>query len=271
MTIVPLPLSLQLLLEVARLASLWLFTGRHRHRFHLAPSTRAAGFAIALMVVPAAMATALTGDSETAGSGGADSAHALESFVRAQVGEHHRVEIRFGDLPANTKLAPCQKIEPFLASGARLWGNSRIGVRCLSGANWSISLPVSVRVFGLGLITTRPLSARAAVTSEDVRLDEIELTRLNGKPLTDAAALDGVMTVRNLQAGQPLLSFHVKQRPTVAVGDPVRVRVVGEGFSIVANGSALAPGTEGNALRVRTDAGRVVVGTLNGQTVDITP
>ncbi len=206
-----------------------------------------------------------------AGTADAADNEVLESFIKAQVGDQHRVEIRFGELPQGTKLAPCRRIEPFLPSGTRLWGRSRIGVRCLSGADWSVSLPVTVKVFGQALVAVRPLQPRTTIGSQDVRLDDVELTQLNAAPLADLAAVDGMEATRSIAAGQALMPYHVKVRPTVAVGDPIRVRVKGAGFTITANGSALAPGTEGNPLRVRTDAGRVVVGILNGQTVEIAP
>ncbi len=222
-----------------------------------------------LLIAPTGLTEAADGPAGSANLSDGDDQ--IQQFIRAQVGDQHRVEIRFGDLPAGTRLAPCERIEPFVASGARLWGNSRIGVRCLSGANWSISLPVSVKVYGPALVANQMLPARTAIASDDVRLEEVELTSLNATPLTDPQMLDGRMTTRPIAAGQTLMSYHVRIRPSIAVGDPVRVRVQGAGFSIMANGSALAPGSEGSPLRVRTDSGRVVVGTLIGRTVEIAP
>lgn len=193
----------------------------------------------------------------------------LEDFVRAQVDEGLRVEIEFGELPAGTQLAPCHRIEPFMANGQRLWGRSVIGVRCTDGARWSVALPLTVRVFGEALVASRQLAAREAVTSDDVRLAEVELTRYPSAPLSDLAAIDGQMTTRPIPAGEPLMAHHVRIRPSVAVGDPVRILVAGRGFAVYANGSALAPGSEGQPLRVRSDAGKVLVGTLKGRTVEI--
>ncbi|MGH1360157.1 MAG: flagellar basal body P-ring formation chaperone FlgA [Burkholderiaceae bacterium] len=194
---------------------------------------------------------------------------ALESFVRARVGDQHRVEITFGKLPNGTKLAPCRKIEPFLAPGARLWGRSQIGVRCKSGARWTIAVPINVRVFGEVLVATRQLRARVAIDPADVELSEIELTRLPSKPLSDLMAVDGQMTTRSIRTGQPIMAYHLRTEPTIARGDPVRIRVNGRGFSVVTNGSALVSGSDGKSIRVRTATGKVVAGVLNGRTVTI--
>lgn len=194
---------------------------------------------------------------------------ALESFVRARLDDRHRAEITFGKLPNGTKLAPCRKIQPFLAPGARLWGRSRIGVRCISGARWTVAIPVNVRVFGEVLVATRQLRGKTPVSAGDFETNEIELTRLPGTPLTDLSAIDGQMTTRAVRQGQTLMTYHLQTEPTVSPGDPVRVQVSGRGFSVVANGSALGSGSDGKPLRVRTNAGKVIMGVLRGRTVEI--
>ena len=212
------------------------------------------------------VATAAADQSGTREAAGQD---ALESFVREQIGDRHRAEITFGKLPSGTKLAPCRKIQPFLPRGTRLWGRTRIGVRCLAGANWTIAMPMEVRIFGEVLVATRAMRARASLSANDVELREMELTRLNGKPITDPMSIDGQMMARNIRAGQPLMSYHVRTEPTVSPGDPIRVEIKGRGFSVVVNGSAMGQGSDGQPLRVRTDAGKVIVGQLHGRTVEI--
>ena len=193
----------------------------------------------------------------------------LESFVRARIDDRHRVEVTFGKLANGTKLAPCRKIQPFLPRGARLWGRTRIGVRCVSGANWTISVPLTVKVFGTVLVASRQIRARSSLNPDDVEMTEIDLTRLSGTPLSDIMAIDGQVTTRPLRAGQPLMAYHIKTRPTINSGDPVRVRVRGRGFNVVANGKALGNASEGQPVRVRTDTGKIIVGVLKGRTVEI--
>src|SRR6185369_7269807 len=52
-----------------------------------------------------------------------------------------RIEVVVGALDPRLRLAPCDRIEPFLPAGMRLWGRSRIGLRCKEGrTNWSVYL-----------------------------------------------------------------------------------------------------------------------------------
>ena len=200
----------------------------------------------------------------------ADADAALEAFVRAQVGPDHRVEVRFGELPKGTRLAPCQRIEPFLPYGTRLWGRSRLGIRCVAGANWTVMLPVTVRVFGQALVAAHPIRANSGVGPEDFSATEVELTAVAGQPVTDIERTVGQMATRPIRAGDMLMSHHLRVKPTIAAGDPVRIRVMGEGFTVQAGGVALSAGADGQSLRVRTETGKVLMGRLNGRTVDIT-
>jgi flagella basal body P-ring formation protein FlgA len=45
----------------------------------------------------------------------------------------------------------------------------------------------------------------------------------------------------------------------------VTVQVVGSGFSIASEGQAMAPGMEGQDVKVRFDSGRVVTGRAVGE------
>ena len=72
-----------------------------------------------------------------------------------------------------------------------------------------------------------------------------------------------------MRAGDMLMSHHLRVKPTISAGDPVRIRVLGSGFIVQANGFALSAGADGQTLRVRTESGKVLMGRLSGRTVDI--
>ena len=56
-----------------------------------------------------------------------------------------RMEVSVGTLDERLRLAPCARIEPYLPAGAKLWGRTRLGLRCLEGATrWNVFLPITV-------------------------------------------------------------------------------------------------------------------------------
>jgi len=181
-----------------------------------------------------------------------------------------RVEVTVGQLDSRLRLAPCGRIEPFVPAGGRLWGRTYIGLRCLEGATWSVRLPVTVRVFGPALVTTRPLSAHTALAPGDFTSTEIEWTREPQGVVTDAAQLDNRVLTRHLAIGQPVPLAALRAPQVIAAGDPVKLQGQGRGFAVSADAIALAPAQEGQAVRVRTESGRILTGTARaGRRVEV--
>ena len=56
-----------------------------------------------------------------------------------------RMAVQVGALDSRLALAPCAQVEPYMPIGTRLWGKTRIGLRCIDGASrWNVFLPVQV-------------------------------------------------------------------------------------------------------------------------------
>lgn len=195
---------------------------------------------------------------------------AIRAFVERQVPPGAgRVDVQIGQLDPRLQLAPCARVEPAWPAGTRAWGRAAIALRCVDGANWSVSLPVNVVVRGRAVVAGEPLAAGAAPAGASLRLEEAELTREPGTPVTDPAQLVGKTLLRPVQAGQVLRLEHLRATQTVAPGDPVRIQLVGQGFVIQADGQALAGAGDGQPIRVRTENGRILSGTLRGRTVEV--
>ena len=176
-----------------------------------------------------------------------------------------RFEVQVGTLDPRLKLAACQRIEPYLPPGTRLWGKARIGLRCAQGVKpWNVYLPVTVRVFGQALVAATPLPAGATLREEDLRLAEVDMAEDNAPLVNAASAAVGRTLTRPLVAGRSLRQTDLKPRMWFAAGDSVKVLASGPGFSVAGSGQALTPGIEGQTARVRTDSGQVLTGTPVG-------
>jgi flagella basal body P-ring formation protein FlgA len=176
-----------------------------------------------------------------------------------------RFEVQIGALDPRLKLAPCQRIEPYLPPGMRLWGKARIGLRCAQGARpWNVYLPITVRVFGQALVATVPLPAGATVREDDLHMTEVDFAEDNAAVVTNASLAVGRVLTRPLIAGRGLRQTDLKPRMWFAAGDSVKVLASGPGFSVAGSGQALTAGIEGQTARVRTENGQVVTGTPVG-------
>ena len=172
-----------------------------------------------------------------------------------------RVQVRVGQLDPRLRLAPCQAVQPYLPSGTRLWGASRIGLRCSDpGTRWNVFLPITVDVLGPALVAQAPLPAGHVLTEGDLRRSEVNLAATRTAPLARSDLAVGRALARPLVAGQALQPGDLRARLWFAAGDSVRLVAGGAGWRIHGEGQALAAGVEGQSVRVRTESGRVVSG-----------
>jgi flagella basal body P-ring formation protein FlgA len=198
----------------------------------------------------------------------------LEQQVRdlAAAGTQHaaagvtRVDIQVGQLDARLRLAPCQRVEPYLPPSTRLWGKTRIGLRCVEGpSHWNVFLPITVRIYGQALVATVPMAVGSVVAGADVTQAEVDLAEDASMAMMDAKLVIGRTVARAVNAGQSLRLAHLKPRQWFAAGETVTVVTLGPGFSVAGLGQALTPGMEGQTARVKTESGRVLTGMPVGE------
>jgi flagella basal body P-ring formation protein FlgA len=181
-----------------------------------------------------------------------------EEVARAEPGL--RAEIAVGEVDPHLRLAPCERTEAFLRSGARLWGRVFVGYRCLQHPGWSVSVPVTVRLYGPALVAIRAVPALQAIAPDALRVEEVDLTREPGGVARELAQVEDRVCTHPVEAGQAIALNSLRTVPVVGQGDPVRLVGVGNGFSISTNGTALASAAAGQMVRVETESGRTIAG-----------
>ena len=176
-----------------------------------------------------------------------------------------RVEVVVGQLDPRLRLAPCDRIEPYLPPNTRMWGRSRIGLRCTSGpVAWNVYLPVTVKAWGRALVMTTGAQAGTVVDEADLDVADVDLAEDASPVVTDRRMIAGHTLAQSLRPGQAVRQSHIKARQWFAAGDSVRVVAIGAGFSTESVGQAVTHGIEGLPARVRIESGAVVSGTPAG-------
>jgi flagellar basal body P-ring formation protein FlgA len=241
---------------------------------------RRGALALGLSVATCVLAQPPASAGPVAGTDGAGvGAETLRLFIAQRV-QHsksiaaaiQRVEVKLGALDARVQLAPCGQIDPYAPAGAKLWGRTVIGVRCVSGANWNMLMPITVSIWGNVLVATSSLAAGTPVSAADFQMQEVEWSRETSLPVFNPTDLDGRTLSRALQPGQPVRADMLRATPVLTAGDTVTLRISGTGFAISAQGQALASAGEGQSVRVKTEQGRTLVGVARiGKTVEVAP
>ncbi len=189
----------------------------------------------------------------------------LASQASQQAAPGLRAEVRIGQLDARLKLAPCASVQPYLPAGMKLWGNARIGLRCAdAGSRWNVFLPITVDVFGPGLVAASALPAGAVLSAADLRPATVNLSASPSAAVAAAELAIGRTLAKPLSPGDTLRDADLRARQWFSAGDTVRIVAGGSGWRIHGEGQALNAGLEGQAVRVRTESGRIVSGVAAG-------
>jgi len=185
--------------------------------------------------------------------------------AKADAGPGLRVEVKLGRLDPRLRLAPCQKIEPYLPPGLPTWGATRMGLRCVQGPKaWNVSLPITVGVFAKATVAKSNLAAGTVLDASQLMQAEVDLAAAPGAPVVDPATVLGRTLSRNLVAGATLRQSDLKARQYFNAGETVRVTALGAGWSVVTEAQAINAGVEGQVARVRTESGRILVARPSG-------
>lgn len=198
---------------------------------------------------------------------------ALESVQASQAasGGRLRMEVAVGALDARLKLATCGNMEVYLPAGSRLWGRTRVAVRCVDGmTRWNVSLPVTISAWGTAWVVRTQLPAGSTLKQADVVEAEVDWAEESNPVLQETNQWLGYSTTRALSTGQTLRTSMVRPAQVFQAGSQVKVVAQGAGFQIASDGQAVTAGVVGQPAKVRMDNGRIASGVvLDVRTVKI--
>lgn len=185
-----------------------------------------------------------------------------EALVRNQPADIPlRMEVSVGALDSRLKLAPCARVEPYLPAGSRLWGRTRLGLRCVDGPSpWNVFLPVTIKAWGPAWVLTANVVPGAVLSASDATQAEVDWAADTAAVVANADAWIGQTAARQLMAGQALRQTMIKAPGLFKAGAQVRVVAQGPGYAVTSAGQALAAGSAGQTVRVRMDNGRIITG-----------
>nr|WP_315229638.1 flagellar basal body P-ring formation chaperone FlgA [uncultured Albidiferax sp.] len=174
-----------------------------------------------------------------------------------------RMEVALGTLDPRLQLAPCAKVEPYMPPGTRLWGKSRLGLRCLAGATrWNVFMPVTVKAMGQAWVAKTNVAAGSVLTANDAMEAEVDWAEDASPVVANAEQWIGQVAARSWVAGQTVRQAMVKPAQVFQAGTQIRVLAQGVGFQVMSDGQAITAGVVGQAAKVRLDSGRVMSGVV---------
>jgi len=175
-----------------------------------------------------------------------------------------RMQVSVGQLDPRLNLAPCARVEPYLPPGARLWGRTRLGLRCLEGqTRWNVFLPITVQAFGPTWVLTGNVATGATLTEQDAMQAEVDWAAEPAAVVTNPQAWVGQVAARTLVAGQALRQNMMRAPYLFKAGAAVHVKAQGPGYAVTSSGQALVAGSAGQSVRIRMANGKIIAGIVN--------
>lgn len=186
---------------------------------------------------------------------------AVETYVKSQTANLPGiVEISVGSIDSRLQLPRCGKLDMFIPSGGRLWGNSTVGIRCDHPSPWSIYVPVNVRVIAEVIVSSKQLAPGVLISADDLTKQPADLTQLPNSVMTMPEQAIGKMLTTSVPSGYILRIDMLRSPKIILQGQAVKLVTQGKGFTVSAEGKALGNAASGQAVSVRTASGQVITG-----------
>ena len=157
-------------------------------------------------------------------------------------------------------LAACTSLEPFMPPGARTWGRTTVGVRCVGERPWTLYVQARVAVQVTYYTAARPIGPGDTLTATDLQPRDGDLASLPQTVITDPSQALGAVSLERIAAGLPLRTDMLRSASSVVIGQTVRLVAAGPNFTISTEGSALNNAAPGQRVQVRARNGQIISG-----------
>jgi len=185
----------------------------------------------------------------------------VEQFLQVQSGGlPGQVTVAVGAVDPRMNLAACPDPQAFFMPGARAWGKTTVGVRCVAPAAWTIYIQATVSVVGDYIASAAPLAQGQAIEAGQLVTLKGDLTTLPAGIATDMGQVIGRSTNISLPPGTPLRLDTLRSKPVVQSGQLVRLVSSGNGFSVSAEARAMSTAGDGQVVQVKTSGGQQITG-----------
>lgn len=177
---------------------------------------------------------------------------------------HPRVMVE--PLDKRLRLKQCdQPLKTFSNSSANSVGNRTIGIKCQSPTEWTVYVPVRVKIMKQVVVAARPLAANRNLTESDVRLQTRDIADLRQGYLDSKQKVVGQQLKYPLAVGRIIPSRSLKMEKVVRRGDQISLVATAGTMEVRMNGTALDDASVGEKVKVKNSSSeRVVEGIVHG-------
>lgn len=169
-------------------------------------------------------------------------------------------------LDKRLRLNQCeQPLHTFSNSSANNVGNRTIGVKCQHPSEWTVYVPVRVKVMKQVVVAARPLAANRNLTRQDVRLQAMDIADLRQGYISSPQKVVGQQLKYPLAVGRVVPGRSLKLEKIVRRGERIVLVAAAGAMEVRMNGTALDDASIGDRVKVKNSSSeRVVEGIVEG-------
>lgn len=198
----------------------------------------------------------------------AESLHALSEIEQAAYvyalndaqASYDNPQVVVEALDKRLRLQQCDKpLNAFANSTANSIGNRTIGIRCQSPTEWTVYVPVRVKVMKQVVVAARPLAANRTLTAADIRLQAMDIGDLRQGYLAAKAQVVGQQLKYPVAVGTVLPPRGLKLQKVVRRGDQITLVASAGMMEVRMSGTAMEDASVGDKVKVKNSSSKRVV------------
>lgn len=182
--------------------------------------------------------------------------HAYEEAMA----HYNNPQIVVDALDDRLRLSSCeQSLITFSKTAPNTLGNRTIGVKCQMPTDWTVYVPVKVKVLKKVVVATRPLAARQVLSRQDLQIQMMDISELNQGYLLKVSDVVGRQLKYPLAAGAAFTPRSLKLQKVVRRGEQILLVAATSAMEVRMNGTALEDASVGETIKVKNSSSQRVV------------
>ncbi|MCX4187475.1 flagellar basal body P-ring formation chaperone FlgA [Methylophaga sp. OBS4] len=158
------------------------------------------------------------------------------------------------------RLQACETpLQAFSSSVSNTLGNRTIGVRCNAPVEWTVYVPVKVKVMRDVVVAARPLAANQRLGATDIKLEPMNIGDLRQGYLQTTEQVLGQQLKYPLAMGMVLPPRSLKSEKIVRRGEQIILVASAGSMEVRMNGTAMEDASMGEKVKVKNSSSQRVV------------
>ncbi len=138
-------------------------------------------------------------------------------------------------------------------------GSRTIGVKCQSPTEWTVYVPVKIKVLKHVVVAARPLAANQTLTAQDLRLELMDVSDLRQGFLPEREQVVGQQLKYPIAVGMVVPPRGLKLEKVVRRGEQIILVASAGTMEVRMNGTAMEDASVGDKIKVKNSSSQRVV------------